>query len=433
METTKRFSGKILAFLKASIIVLAFLGSIPSAFADANVGMAFLAAKNKRFPCDQLLEFYKGAPHPYLAILEGSFGSSSRCVRKFLKASKSRPHTLQYYISNEVCRRKGNCERRGSYELMGSYSVSQYNKALEQKNRKVVKAVKKRAKKILRECRRNGSPNTKCLLAIGLESQFSERAAKALVQIAMSAGWQSEQIVHNPVHMAPYHGYAGAYYYESHGVRHTKPTKDPSRNIVTLDGDDPSFCNKGRPGISNQVSFSDLQRWTERHRKRTAYIAYWCSVHQGIVGDSGTSPKPHLRTPRVDSGDIAPLRQLAGFSEAPEPQEYNTKQCQKVFNPGGGFIWKNSDHHGEAGSPHQGMVVIFPSKFPKEFKRVDVVSPDGKRSKLKYTGKANGGRQHWRDNHRLIGGFSDYSVVKAYHKRRKAYCWRIQKAGERND
>ena len=410
----------------------------------ASIGAAFLASGHKKFPCKQALRMVRAAPEVYHATMWQTFGYSNmsagnRCWRKIIKVAESKPLVLEFYLSNEVCRRKGNCYPQ---ELEHRSSVGRYNDELCQGKRRTVRQVKRRMNEVKKFCDRFGSETTACLLAIGLESQFNECAARKLVSLAKEVGWDEKQLVHNPVHMSPYKGDAGAYYIESHNRSLHYPSGTPQRRkIATLDGVDPDYCRdaNGREGISDRISRSDLQRWTDTNKTRVAYLGYWCSVHQGIEGNTSTSPDPRKRVPFVHPSDVTAFIEQAGYpdvSEPPAAPDYNLKRCTKVMSAKdgpGGFLWKESDHGG--------LVILLPGTYKVEAKRAIVVAPNGKRDKLKFTGWANpdhnGERQHYRHD-RTSGSFSNKSVVKMIFRKglfakKETHCWKVEYAGERND
>jgi len=410
---------------------------------EAAIGGAFLASGHKRFPCQKIMPLHKASPNAYHATMWQTFGPSNtsagnRCWRKYMKSMESKPHTLQFYLSNEVCRRKGNCYKQ---ELNSKLSVSEYNKKLCNGHRKTLKKVKKRMNQIKDFCGRYGNVNTNCLLAVGLESQFSECAAKKLVDTAIGEGWDRKKLIHNPVHNAPYLQTGGAYYYEQHNTSlHFPSGIAQSRRIITLDGIDPNYCKdaQGREGISDRISAPDLQSWTDNNKNRVSYLGYWCSVQQGITGSTATSPDPRKRSPYVASRDINKFIAHAKFKpQSPgSPPRYNTKNCDLVMESKdgpGGFLWKESEHGG--------LVVLFPGKYKAQFKRVVVLKPSGARDKLDFSGWANpdqnGERQHYRSSKRP-DQFPDRSVVRATFKTsvfsgNKNHCWKVEDASERND
>ena len=424
-------------FIRILFVFFVFPFTVYSQNFDADIGVSFLAAMHEDFPCKRIRRMVDSSPRPYLGVLYGSFGDSTKCLERFISASGKKHHTLQFYLSNEVCRRKGNCY---SQELEHDLTVSAYNKLVCKGRRGTISRIKKRMLDIRRFCDEKGSEKTRCLLAIGLESQFSRCAAQKLVVLAKESGWHKKEIVHNPVPGTNYQGDAGAYYVEYHG-RSLRSAYPPERTIATLDGIDPDFCRdkNGRQGISNRITAQDMQRWTDSYKDRASYLGYWCSVHQGITGDSGTSPNPKERTPHVAPGDVSEFIRIADQKrqkDKPVLGDYNTKRCTEVYSAqdgNGGFLWKESEH--------RGLVVLLPGKYDIQFNKVQVIKPYGGKEPLHPTGWANsdadGPRQHWRLN-KAISDFPNKIVVRATMREsvfseKQVLCWKVFRAGKRND
>lgn len=270
----------------AQLIVLLLL-SISSAKADTTIGGAFLASTSPKFPCERALSFYKKQPKIFHASLWQTFGVDRSCAERIFKLPQR--VIMEWYVSNEVCRRKGNCY---PYEVAPNYSVSEYNKALEQKKKGLTQKLYLKAKEIKDWCDAHKKPDDKCLLTIGLESQYTEKAAKSLIKIAKLAGWAQGELVHNPVGNAPYQGFAGGWWIESHGLH--IPSSPASRRIVTLDGNNPAFCDP-RGKDSSGVSFPELRDWVKRARKSSTYAALWCGLHQGLNPGTSTQSAKHPR------------------------------------------------------------------------------------------------------------------------------------------
>ena len=404
---------------------------------DADVGAFLAAGMSEKFPCKRAAQLGKGTPRPYMSTLWQSFGDSTKCLEKFIEASGNKSHTLQFYLSNEVCRRKENCFPQ---ELEHKLSVADYNKRLCKGRRRTLSRVIKRILDIKRFCNEKGSEKTHCLLSIGLESQFNQCAASRLVRLAKRHGWHKRELIHNPVPGGPYQGSAGAFYVERHGIR-LQFSVPPLRRIATLDGIDPDFCRdkNGRHGAGDRISTPDMQSWTDSYKKRVAYLAYWCSVHQGLTSDSGSAPDPKARTPYVPKAHISKFIEISNQERQkgkPIPGWYRTKGCTEVHssNDGpGGFLWKESEH--------RGLVVLMPGKYDIQFNKIEVIRPYGKSEELYFTGWANadsdGPRQHWRLN-KSISEFPRKVVVKAtlrdsVFSEKQELCWTVFKSEERND
>jgi hypothetical protein len=409
---------------------------------EAKFGWAMLALQHKDFPCKKLDPYINKAPHPYVSVLWDTFGDSNKCLKRFLKKSKNKPHTLQVYMSNEVCRRKGNCR---SYEFLPKLSVGEYNKRLANGHKKTFKAVRKKATEIRKFCESTGNHNTNCLIAIGLESQFTKQATKALVNQVKLAGWADDKIIHNPVNVGPYHGLGGAYYYESHGLW-ADLREGQERSIVSLDGTRPDLCGSSGEFSGDRVTDKDMQKWRDHYKTRTSFAALWCGPMQGLTTSTVAAKPARQRSLWVRSESINRYSELMGLgkenkkSNEVKPSLDNDKPknkgCHKTekFSGLGITVLKESDHGG--------VVAVFDPKYKRKFKRVLIESPDGKKHRLKFANWANPyngrDRQHWRDRSKSWASFEDNSVLKALYKkslfsRKRWICWQTKKAGKRHD
>jgi hypothetical protein len=292
-----------------SAFVAALLFALPCR-GETTFGHAALASQARNFPQAALSQWDEAAPAIYHATLWGTFGADRAYIKSILRGDK--PATLNVYVSNEVCRVKGNCAR---YELMPELSTAQLRHALERGDDYVIRQFSQKFRDIRNFCEVNRNEHTRCLLTLGLESIDSRRSLRVKVKAAIRAGWSLKQLVFNPKSTSPFRDVGSAWFLELHGGGLYSFRTSPGRSIISLDGTDPRFCNGGRPGIPNQISESQLRRWSDYYRNRTRYAGYWCSVWQGIGGgDSANSLEPRLRTPRVDGSDISRLLEIAGYS-----------------------------------------------------------------------------------------------------------------------
>lgn len=401
----------------------------------ADFGIAFLAAQHKKFPAKECAYLANKLKRPYISFLWKSFGTKDNCIKEFIKAAADKPHTIQIYASNEVCRRWGNCQ---PYEFLPNLDVDAYTTALKRGNRKVANKVKKNFRKIKRFADLRGNHNTRWLLVpTGLESQHDKEAAKKLIELAEQEGWSKDNLVYNPVVHRGYQGDdVGAYYHETHGVH---ASERQARGIVSFDGAHDSECGRGRP--EDKFSQGDLRSWISRHTGANAYVAYWCSEHQGLFSDTVSAPPVRDRTPVVSSRDTdRVLSYLPASMLSDSKKEEKQKKSKKKL---GCDVMESFDGSGRTvvkESEHSGLVVVFHPKFQKRFSKVIVEAPDKQRTKLKWSGMGNPyngvERQHWR-NSKHWNQFKDNSVLKAVEKKRlffkKVYCWQLGKAGQRHD
>lgn len=122
---------------------------------------------------------------------------------------------------------------------------------------------------------------------------------------------------------------------------------------------------------------------------------------------------------RVD--DVVEVTPSPFFS--PEP---TNPICRDVMGPdgAGGFLWK------PASESDGNLVLVFPDEFERPFEQVSVFRKgDHRRNHCRYTGKANGNRQHWRCP--LPGVFYDGRVEAVDIEQ---VCeWKVRRPKERND
>lgn len=156
-------------------------------------GFSAYAAGNKRFPCGRFLEISKHAKQPAMAVLYSTFGRSTKCVRRFMAKFEARPHLVEYHLSNETCRRGG----RTCYEqeILASLSPRGYSHQLEKMPSSLRVLLEKRVERIT-HIAEQGNRNTRFVLSLGLEDQYTTKAAAALFDVVKKS-WPYE-IARNP-------------------------------------------------------------------------------------------------------------------------------------------------------------------------------------------------------------------------------------------
>ena len=152
-----------------------FLPSIASA---QYRGVSAFAAMHPNYPCDALLATTDFARYPAIAVLYETFGYDQKCIARFVARNHWRPHMIDFHFSNEACRRNHNCID----ESLGG-SVSEYNKALEAKDPKLVAKLQARMWVIRSIFDSIKNDNTRVVISVGLEDNYSDKAFKNLVEI----------------------------------------------------------------------------------------------------------------------------------------------------------------------------------------------------------------------------------------------------------
>lgn len=157
-------------------------------------GVSAFAAMNDTFPCDRYLAMVNQAERPAMSVLWGTFGFNPRCVALFTQLNVDRPHMVQVHLSNETCRRNRVC---GTGELFGGMTVRQYNRALENPQFEVIKALVERTEEIKAFTLAVGNPNTLWVLGTGLEDNYSN-TAYSIVEFVVRRHWPG-YISRNPL------------------------------------------------------------------------------------------------------------------------------------------------------------------------------------------------------------------------------------------
>lgn len=172
-------------------------------------GVAAFAAMNDEFPCDRYLAMVDQAKYPAMSVLWGTFGFNPRCVALFTLFNQKRPHMVQIHLSNETCRRNHVC---GEGELLGHLNVREYNRALENPQFEVIKALVERVEEIKAFTEAVGNPNTYWVISTGLEDNYSNGAYN-IVEFVVRRHWDG-LISRNPLKGR---AYGGADFLEKHG------------------------------------------------------------------------------------------------------------------------------------------------------------------------------------------------------------------------
>jgi len=93
-------------------------------------GLTLLGLRSKTFDCGELFEMLDGIEAPAVSFLWDSFGEDSDCLLSFL--SDSRPKSIQVFLVNAVCLRKGNCSGADApgYDTILEKAMSAYDEII---------------------------------------------------------------------------------------------------------------------------------------------------------------------------------------------------------------------------------------------------------------------------------------------------------------
>jgi hypothetical protein len=273
-------------------VLVLLLWILPTIVSAQTFGFVMLASGNKHFPCATVLKFYATKlTEIYHATLWAGFGKDNTCNKKIFALPK--PVTMEFYLSNEACRRKGNCE---AVDLLPWLNISAYNKALEDGTAR--RPVKKRASEILAFCRQNKKEGDKCILSLGLESNYTKGAAQNVSKYVRAAGWKRGDLAYTPTWgcLDP----SIAYFHEHHGL-YIDEDVPARRSIISVDGNTLDFCKQDGKSNYDKISSTELRNWLKQ--SRVGYFAGWCPMWQGS-GQSGSRLQRTYTIPRIELSEF---------------------------------------------------------------------------------------------------------------------------------
>lgn len=240
------FAKKIVTGLSLLLLFILALGTRYVALSEPVNGQDYLALQQKNFNAFKAGESLKCCDAT--GNLDWTFGSDMQPVEQILLA-KPKFHRVHFF--NGACIRGGNC---GPYEISRGYNVATWDKAIRNKNAKILTHLKNRVVLYRDACNRH--PDTKCLASPELEHNLSKKAYRVLADTILDV-WPSVQLVNSPVGGIQIESYRGAWI-ERHG---SKPQSDA--DIVSTDGEEitdlniPAFIDRtNRPKIKIRYAWS---------------------------------------------------------------------------------------------------------------------------------------------------------------------------------
>lgn len=176
-------------------------------------GVAAFAAMHPRFECDNWLTIMDQATKPVLAILWGTFGYDTRCLRKFTNRYKEKPHLIQSHLGNGSCRRKDLCLKG---EMFPRDTVSEWDARLVVMSPETRATILNRVLELRVTMEMYSNSNTYLMLSLELEDNLSLLAAKNLLSVVREI-WPYA-ISYNPL-KSPRGNPLLVDYVEHHGLR----------------------------------------------------------------------------------------------------------------------------------------------------------------------------------------------------------------------
>lgn len=318
------------------LICCLIIGS--KAFANNNAGLGAYGALSPSWPCDAMMEGFKGVPQLRLSVLWYTFGRNFDCLDKW--AADPRPKLLQVHLVNEVCHRNKRC---GDYELLKKLSLDQYRSKLIARDEALLTRVRNNVLPVADWYARN--PSVNCRLTGGLESNLDRSAYIALVEALKPIFPERCKWVWNPVNNNKFErGPICGFMHELHGDESV--IKPPC--IVNMDGVDADLPARDAI-VAPKIAYSELPRFLASSASCEAKFL-WIAEFNGIGRGSFVDPRKRTNWPTKKIMSQLNKQMLFHVEPAPpwDAEADKAKEgCQKFIKvPDGAkrnFLWKQSE------------------------------------------------------------------------------------------
>ena len=262
------------------------------------VGCAFLAMQHKAFPFKQSMRCFEKVKRPAIAVLWNTFGRQKKGIRYFLQSQQSKPHLVHFYLLNSVCVRNNNCQQG---ELNPSWSKYKWRRRLTRSHWRLENQLRRRTKKLRRFIERHANENTHISLAVALEDNLTDKAARNLIEIVRQE-WPYD-LIRNPMHNTINSSIAGADMLELHD--YGAPLGPKAAMYASLDGNDIEFPHR-EPTVSPSRGKKEVRGYLSRAKRSGCRAVFlWSAQWQGIEkGTAASSPKPRSRSIWIPTQDF---------------------------------------------------------------------------------------------------------------------------------
>jgi hypothetical protein len=150
------------------------------ASAEPYKGFSAYAAMHERFPCSRYLQLAGMSERPVMAVLYGTFGRNSSCIKRFAHKFRNKPHLIEIHPTNETCRHAPRICLKG--EVFKNLRVQEYNGLLEAMPEYAKVKLLVRLKRIV-DITALGNSFTTWVLSTGLEDSFTRKAYENIVSL----------------------------------------------------------------------------------------------------------------------------------------------------------------------------------------------------------------------------------------------------------
>jgi len=236
--------------------------------------------------CDRLVASLADTERIFLPTLHGTFGEDEGCIHRVLAVHRLKSIIVQVHLTNETMRRRRRSQR-GEGEMLTHMSIAELNAGLEAHDSLVLDAVRNRTAEVLAKQRELGTPNTRWILGVGLEDNYTDRAAEVMVNTVREV-WPYE-VSRNPL-KGSYR--AGADFIESHSTARRKGFAPP--------------CLANEDGRLNSTKASE--KFLKTYGDCLA-VALWDKDHQG-ANPGGSFKLPRLRTFKFTNADMKKYKRI---------------------------------------------------------------------------------------------------------------------------
>jgi len=207
---------------RALLLSLVSLLRVQLTYASPLIGQDYLGLSHPKFDAKEALKYLPS--NPAIGVLDNTFGANDSNLRLLL--NNAHPSFLRVHILNTTCVRNKNC---GKYELLYGHTVNSLDKALRNKNKRLLDAYKGRVSSY--KDLSNSCLPTSFLLSPALEHNLSKKAWRVLADATLEV-WPEVQLVNSPEGRLTAERYKSAWI-ERHGKN---PGKDA--DITSPDGEE---------------------------------------------------------------------------------------------------------------------------------------------------------------------------------------------------
>ncbi len=286
-------------FLTSFLLMMLSVGA-PVSAAPHQRGIAFFSLLSPQFPCDDALKIFDSTPLPALAILWGTFGTDTACLKKWFAMFPSSQHTLEVHLFNGPCLRNNRCE---ASEFGAGLTPRELNSLIESRDAKILNNLSERIDAIKVAIEKLARPSDELILSTGLEDNFTPKAYQ-IVATLVKERWPYS-IVRNPVGNLREKGSTGADYIELHGSAPNFAAD--ALCIANLDGTDISMPH--RMGIPPRpISWEEAQLFVRKYEQQCRVTFLWAGEWQGLI--RGEFAVPSKRRLVVDERDVRLVREF---------------------------------------------------------------------------------------------------------------------------